>query len=193
MGVEINQKVEVIVTECIGHCVTVFSPSGERLRSFGTHGSGQGQLDVPYGVAVDGEENILVADRGNHRIQKFTAQGEFLTAVGTRGSGPLQFDSPHGIAVNTSNGRVYITEYEISRIQILNSDLSYFDTLGVKGKGKGQFNSPCHIACDSTGNVCVADCGNHRIQAFTAEGKFLKMFGRRGEGRGSCTNLGVWL
>ena len=30
----------------------------------------------------------------------------------------------------------------------------------------------------------VADRDNHRIQVFTAEGKFLRMFGRRGEGRG---------
>ena len=30
----------------------------------------------------------------------------------------------------------------------------------------------------------MADCGNHCIQVFTAEGKFLRMFGRRGEGRG---------
>ena len=35
-----------------------------------------------------------------------------------------------------------------------------------------------------TGKVYVADHNNHRVQVFTAEGKFLKMFGRRGDGRG---------
>ena len=30
----------------------------------------------------------------------------------------------------------------------------------------------------------MADSANHRIQVFMAEGKFLKMFGRRGAGRG---------
>ena len=30
----------------------------------------------------------------------------------------------------------------------------------------------------------MADWYNHRIQAFTAEGRFLKKFGRRGKGRG---------
>ena len=29
----------------------------------------------------------------------------------------------------------------------------------------------------------MADTRNHRIQVFTAEGKFLKMFGKRGHGR----------
>ena len=40
-----------------------------------------------------------------------------------------------------------------------------------------------YVACDNTGNVYVADWGNHQIQLFTAEGMFLRMFGRRGEGR----------
>ena len=48
------------------------------------------------------------------------------------------------------------------------------------GSGKGQFSRPLGIACDSTGKVYVADTGNHRIQVFTAEGKFLRMFGKRG-------------
>ena len=33
------------------------------------------------------------------------------------------------------------------------------------------------------GKVYVADSGNNRIQVFTAEGKFLRMFGRRGQDR----------
>ena len=50
----------MIVTERERHCVSVFSPSGGKLRSFGTHGSGQGQFNEPCGVAVDHEGNILV-------------------------------------------------------------------------------------------------------------------------------------
>ena len=83
IGVAINQRGEVVVTEAGRHCVSVFSPCGEKLRSFGTYGSFQGQLYYPYGVAVDGEGNILVADSYNRRIQKFTAEGQFLAAVGT--------------------------------------------------------------------------------------------------------------
>ena len=181
MGVAINQRGEVMVTECDGHCVSVFSPSGEKLRSFGTCGSGQRH---PYGVAVDGKENILVADCNNHRIQKFTAEGQFLAAVGTKGSGPLQFICPTDIAFNTSNNKVYVVGYWNHRVQVLNSNLTFSSTFGKQGSGKGQFDIPCGIACDSTGEVYVADTKNHRIQVFTAEGKFLRMFGRRGQGRG---------
>ena len=183
-GVAINQRGEVVVTECGVHCVSVFSPSGEKLRSFGTHGSGQGQFNHPYGVAVDGEGNILVADCYNHRIQKFTAEDQFLAAVGTKGSGTLQFSCPTHIAFNTSNNEVYVADNGEHRVQVLNSDLTFSSTFGKQGSGKGQFSYPRGIACDSTGKVYVADTYNHRIQVFTAEGKFLRMFGRRGQGRG---------
>ena len=187
-GVAINERGEVVVTEWNRHCVTVISPSGEKLRSFGTHGSGQGQFDGPYGISVDGEGNILVADFCNHRIQKFTVEGQFLAAVGTEGSGSLQFSYPTYIAFNTSNNKVYVTDNENHRVHVLNSDLTFSSTFGKQGSGKGQFSDPCGIACDSTGKVYVADTDNHHIQVFTAKGKFLKMFGRRGQGRGELAS-----
>ena len=186
-GVAINQRGEVVMTEYGGHCVSVFSPSGEKLRSFGTWGSGQGQFKYPSGVAVDGEGNILVADSNNHRIQKFTAEGQFLSTVGTNGNGPLQFMYPTDIAFNTSNNKVYVSGNLNHHVQVLNSDLTFSGIFGEQGSGKGQFNYPKGIACDSTGKVYVADTNNHRIQVFTAEGKFLRMFGRRGQGRGELS------
>ena len=178
-GVAINQRGEVVVTERGRHCVSVFSLSGWKLRSFGTPGSDQGQFNGPSGVAVDGEGNILVTDGGNRRIQKFRAEGQFLAAVGTKGNGPLQFDIPTGIAFNAVNSKVYVTEWGNCRCHILNSDLTFSSTFGNQGSGDGQFTRPGGIACDSTGKVYVADCHNDRIQVFTAEGKFLMRFGRR--------------
>ena len=181
-GVAINHRGEMVVTNMDSHRIHVLSPSGEKLWSFGTHGSGEGQFNEPGGVAVDGEGNILVADAKNHRIQKFTAGGQFLTAVGTEGSGPLQFAYPHDIAISDKG---YVVDYRNHIcVQVLNPDLTFSHTFGKKGSGKGQFQSPCGIACDSTGKVYVTDGDNHRIQVFTAEGKFLRMFGQRGQGRG---------
>ena len=57
-GVALYERGEVVVTEWGVHCVSVFGPSGEKLRSFGTLGSGQGQFKYPHGVAVDGEGYI---------------------------------------------------------------------------------------------------------------------------------------
>ena len=193
-GVAINQRGEVVVTESKGHCVSVFSPSGKKLRSFGTRGSGHGQFTQPEGVAVDGEGNILVADFDNHRIQKFTAEGQFLTAVGTKGNGPLQFDRPTGIALSPIDSKVYVVEWGNQRCHILNSDLTFSSTFGKPGSGKGQFRLPWDIACDNTGKVFVTDYDSNSIQVFSSEGKFIRMMNGRGQGRGDrelCCPSGI--
>ena len=182
--VTINKRGEVIVAELDRSCVSVFSPSGNKLRTIGTYGSGQGQFGSPHGVAVDTGGNIVVADYGTHRIQKFTPKGQFLTAVSAKGKGPLQFDLPSEIVFNAVNKKMYVTDQDNHRVQVLNSDLTFSSSFGKRGSGKGQFDSPHGIACDSTGKVYVADRDNHRVQVFTAEGKFLKIFGGRGAGRG---------
>ena len=179
-GVAISQSREMVVTECGGSRVSVFSLSGERLRSFDSGEAGE-QFLFSCGVAVDGEGNILVAHNGSHIIQQYTAEGRFLKAVGNRGSGPLQFFFPTGLMYNFSNKKVYVVDAGNYRVQVLNSDLTFFSAFGKKGSGRGQFNTPRGIACDSTGKVYVADGKNHRIQVFTAEGNFVTWFGKRGE------------
>ena len=190
-GVAINQRGEVVVIESKGHCVSVFSPSGTKLRSFGTRGSGHGQFRGPRGVAVDREGNILVADTDNNRIQKFTAEGQFLTAVGERGNGPLQFNKLNGIAFNAISNKVYVVEWGNDRCHILNSNLTFSSTFGKLGSGKGQFDHPCDIACDSTGKVFVTDSYNNRIQVFTSEGKFLRIISGRDQSRELNAPIGI--
>ena len=85
-GVGVNQRGEIIVAEFGGHCISIFSPSGEKIRTFRSWEFAQGQFNRPYGVAVDGDGNILVVDGDNHRIPKFTGHGKFLTAVGQKGN-----------------------------------------------------------------------------------------------------------
>ena len=182
-GVAFNHAGEIVISA--GNSVSVLTPNGTKLRSFGTCGSGPGQFLAPGGVAVDDEGNILVADANNHRIQKFTNDGQFLTSVGTNGTGPLQFRSPTDVAFNTHNKKVYVVDSGNHRIQVLNSDLTFSNIIGEEyGTKDGEFAFPWGITCDSTGNVYVADSANNRIQVFTASGKFLRKFGCRGKEEG---------
>ena len=183
-GVAVNQRGEIIVAENSGHCISIFSSIGEKIRTFGSKGSAQGQFNGPCGVAVDGDGNILVVDRANHHIQKLTAGGKFLTAVGRERNKHLELSYPTGVAVNRRNRKVYICDTYNHRIQILNSDLTFSSSFGSHGSGDGQFYYPWDVALDSTGNVYVADSSGHRIQVFTPEGKFLRKFGKYGSGDG---------
>ena len=173
-GVAVNQRGEVVVTEWGGHCVSVFSPSGEKLLSFGNYGSGQGQLKYPRGVAVTAEGNILVVDSENGRIQKFGLDGQFIGESMDIGAW-AHFSHPIDITVSVSN-KVYVVDTCNHRIVVLNSDLhTTSTTFGRRGSGRGQLLHPGCVAYDSTGKVYVADTQNGRVQVFTAEGKFVRM------------------
>ena len=54
-------------------------------------------------------------------------------------------------------------------------------SFGQEGSAPGQFLSPRGVAVDRAGNILVVDEGNHRIQKFTADGKFIASVGSKGE------------
>ena len=182
-GIATNSRGHIFVAESTGHCVSVFTPEGQKIQSFGSYGTSHGQFNYPRGVAVDKDENVIVVEWGNHRIQKFTAEGKFLTAVGTCGSDPLQFNHPTGVSINNTNDKIYIADCSNNRIQVLNMDFTFSSRIG-SGPGPGLFSYPIDTAFDSTGNVYVADNNNDCIQVFTPEGRSLRTFGNQGNGDG---------
>ena len=109
------------------------------------------------------------------------AGGKFLTAVGQRGNKHLEFSNPVGVTINHRNRKVYICDRSNHRIQILNADLTFSSSFGNRGR---QFTYPWDVAFDCTGNVYLTDSGGCCIQVFTAEGKFLRKFGKKGSDDG---------
>ena len=55
---------------------------------------------------------------------------------------------------------------------------------GSPGSGDGEFSGPWGVAVDASGNVIVAETGNHRIQVFDSSGDFLREWGSPGSGDG---------
>ena len=183
-GVAVNQRGEIIAAEKGGHCISIFSPTGEKLRSFGSKGSGPGQFNEPSAVTVDDDGNILVADTGNHRIQKFTSNTKHITSVGSHGSKYLQFNLPASVSISPITKKIVTSDCLNCRVQILNPDLTFSCTIGSKGSSIGQFDRPHDIAFDGAGNIYMTDTWNHRVQVFNPEGQFLRQFGKLGNGDG---------
>ena len=176
-GIAINHKGEIVVTEQHSCQISIYTPSGKKIRTFDLNGL------KPYGLTLDREDNIIVGLDTNNSIRKYSPEGQLLASVGTGGAGRLQFSQPRDIAINTVNNKVYVADCLNNRIQVLNSDLTFSTTFGKPGHSQ-QFKSPYGITCDSAGNVYIADSGSYSVQVFTAEGKFLRMFGKYGDGRG---------
>ncbi|XP_064384451.1 E3 ubiquitin-protein ligase TRIM71-like [Halichondria panicea] len=183
-GVALNQPGEIIVAEQGAGIVSIFNPTGDKLRTLDTRGTAVGEMKNPQGVAVDGDDNILVVDRGNHRLLKFSRGGDLIAAVGSHGDGPGQLNNHFGVCVNSVNGKVYVVDYGANCVHIFNSDLTFSSKFGSKGIGNGQFNYPYDVASDRSGCVYVADYYNHRVQVFTPDGGYLRQFGKKGSGNG---------
>ena len=178
-GTAINSKGQMIVVEGNGTCVSVLTPEGEKIRTFGTAGSGNGQLSDAYGVTVDKDDNIYVADYSNHRMQKFNSEGEFVAAAGGSGSNQL----PVGIVYNHRDNNLYVVDQCNHRIQVLTTDLRFVRSFGTRGSGNGQLLSPFNIAFDDANNLYVTDYNNHRVQVLTTEGQFLRTFSQKANGQ----------
>ena len=134
-----NSQNQIIVTEADSKCVSVFSPEGEKIHSFGSDGTNDGQFQFPSGVTVDNVGNIYVVDNINHRIYKFSSDGKFIQSVGTQGSGQLQFYYPLGVSFNPNNQKLYVCDQNNHRVQVVNTDLTFHSTIGRKGTGNGEF------------------------------------------------------
>ncbi len=151
--------------------------------SFGSQGTGDGQLQAPGDVAVGIEGNLWVVDKTNNRIQKFDPTGKFLAKFGAKGTGDGQFTRPTAIAVNR-DGDLLVTDSTNNRVQKFSPDGQFISKFGSGGAGNGQFSDPEGITTDFDGNIWVADAYNSRIQKFDEDGKFLAKFGTAGMGVG---------
>ncbi|XP_031571656.1 E3 ubiquitin-protein ligase TRIM71-like [Actinia tenebrosa] len=69
------------VSDYNNHVIHVFEKKGNvptRVSTIGGKGSADGQLNRPWGLAIDNDHHLLVCDIGNNRVQKFTLDGRFV-------------------------------------------------------------------------------------------------------------------
>jgi hypothetical protein len=64
----------LFVADSCNHRIQVFSADGKWLASYGSAGSGKGQMSYPYDVRVDNAGFQFVCEFGNSRIQVFDPQ-----------------------------------------------------------------------------------------------------------------------
>ena len=203
-GIAVNQSSgNVYVSDSTGSRIEEISSAGAFVASFGTKGSGAGQLSSPQGVTIDSSGNVWVADAANSRVEEFSSAGVFKLAVGwgvkdgkaeaetctttcqagISGSGNGQLATPSALAF--SGGNAYVIDYTNDRVEGYSSAGAYLSQFGSKGSATGQFEGPYDIASEATtGDLYVADSANNRVQKLTAAGAYLATFGAKGSENG---------
>ena len=155
--------------------------------TFGSAGTGNGQFQLPWGVATDPSGKVFVTDIQNRRVQKFSNIGGYEGQWGGYGIDPGQFVAPTGIAIDDS-GSVYVVDTGTSRVQKFTGNGTFIMSWGSIGSGPGQFSVPMGITVDAAGLVYVTDVGNARIEKFTRTGDYVGEWGSPGSGPGQFGN-----
>ena len=146
-----------------------FSNSGVFLRSIGSAGAGNGQLNAPKGAAVDGLGNLYVSDAGNNRVVVYNNAGVFLRNIGSAGAGNGQLKGPTGIAVD-STYHVFVSDTGNNRIVEFDNHGNWMQNIGDASFGSAALNTPGGIFVDGGGNPYVADLSNNRVVEYSPIG-----------------------
>ncbi|HEV2975127.1 MAG TPA: SMP-30/gluconolactonase/LRE family protein [Solirubrobacteraceae bacterium] len=180
-------EASVFVADYYNNRIDQFSSTGASLGQFGSKGSGAGQFNGPYAVIANPSTGALyVADTYNHRIQELSPAGRFLTEWQTWGSSH-QLSNPTGLAVGAA-GKLYVSDLSGNQVSTWTppeagaAHLGYASQIGSKGSGNGQLSTPINTAIDGEGNIWVTDCGNDRVEKFSAKGSFIAAYGKEGSG-----------
>ncbi len=80
-----------------------FDVAGTLLGSFGSSGTGPGQMSNAQSLVAGADGTIAIADAGNHRVDLFRADGTLVRSFGSAGTGPASSSS---CAASRSTARV---------------------------------------------------------------------------------------
>ena len=101
--------------------VRVQTADFKRANSFG-------ELNNPYGLAVDIYGNIYAADTGTGRILKYNPEGKLLLSFGRPGSLPGELLLPQDVAVGRSK-KIYVADTGNKAVQIFSETGAYLGQL----------------------------------------------------------------
>jgi sugar lactone lactonase YvrE len=174
-----NQTIRRIKAD--GTVSTLAGKAGEMGSADGT--AVDARFSGPAGLALDASGNVYVADTYNSTIRKITPEGIVSTYAGAAGEfgsndGTLadaHFNGPTGVALDQA-GNMYVTDNWSCTIRKITSSGVVSTLAGswwgyADGNGtEAQFAGPNALAVDGSGNVFVADSGNHVIRAISPEG-----------------------
>jgi hypothetical protein len=178
--------------------ITVVSPGGKVVRSWGKKGSGPGQfhflsndpndpagVQAPIAAGPDGK--VYVSDGGNHRVEVFSPTGRFLRQFGRFGYNRGQFQMPFDLTADAA-GDVYVADDQAETLSRFSPNGRFEWSIGGETSSDpallGHFHSPnvdAHgrvvAAVDDAHSVVYIDAAGHKVDSFSTRGYFRNDWG----------------
>jgi DNA-binding beta-propeller fold protein YncE len=137
--------------------------------------------EIP-GVAVDAKDNVWVFSRSEPHLQVYSPDGTFLKTWPN-----LEHKRAHYIKFDRE-GYVWLSDVGLHVVRKFTTDGRLLLTLGTPnapGEDETHLNQPTDMAIAPTGDVFVSDgYGNNRVVHYDKNGRFVKAWGRKGNGPG---------
>ena len=143
------------------------------------------------GVAVASSGKIYVTDTLHHQVKILAPDGQLLSTIGTGDpgfvngpAGAAKFKQPAEVVVDVTGSNIYVADTGNNVIREIAPDgtVTTFAGSGAAGDSDGPasqaaFKQPIGLAFDLSGNLLVADSGNHRIRLITPAGTVTTLAG----------------
>uniref|UniRef100_A0A1X7UVD2 B box-type domain-containing protein n=1 Tax=Amphimedon queenslandica TaxID=400682 RepID=A0A1X7UVD2_AMPQE len=141
------------------------------------------ELKGPCGVAISDDNHVIITENSSHCVTILDREGKKVKSLGGEGgSGNVKFSHPLGVAITPDKLIVVSDRHSIQKVSM---DGYRIASVGKKGSGPLKFNHPAGIAISPiTGQVYIADPGNHRIQVLNPDLTFSHSFGSEGSASG---------
>ena len=180
-SIAVNSKGTIAIGDFTKHCILMFDKDGNFVRKLGCYGKWPGKLLFPLGLTFLNDDELLVAEMLGRQIKQFNVQTEnFVKNFGKGGTRDGKFTAANGISIN-DEGHVFVAEYCMNRIQVLDKDGKFMFKFGDKDPGK--LNQPTGCIYHKN-KFIVSDKGSHCLKVFNKSGKFLYKIGGKGEADG---------
>ncbi|MEZ0239391.1 MAG: NHL repeat-containing protein [Chloroflexota bacterium] len=146
-----------------GHARVVRIAPDDTVTTFGSFGTGSGQLNDPTGIDVSGDL-VFVADARNGRIVVFDARGRLIRSqtVPEWQVSPFQFPD---VVASPTEDRLYASSSETGEVLVFNFELTRLGNLGPPETGA--YERPSAMDLAANGALYVIEYAAARVSQLT--------------------------
>ena len=81
-SVQVDEEEDIIVLDWKYNVIKIYDKNGKHIRTFGEHGQGPGEIQMPIRMYLKGGKDIGILDSSNNRFSYFSKEGKCLKEIG---------------------------------------------------------------------------------------------------------------